>query len=85
MTTDEATSHSAKPQSAGQAAGYSHLTNPAKYAGQVIGYSHSTWLSKDDSQVAGYPASGESEARGRSQTNESLRELHTRRWLLFSC
>ena len=37
-TTDEITSHSAKPQNAGQAAGYSHSTRP----------------SKDDSQVAGY-------------------------------
>ena len=38
VTTDGATSHSAKPQSAGQAAGYSH----------------STKLPQDDSQVAGY-------------------------------
>jgi hypothetical protein len=30
------------PKNGGQAAGYSHLTNPAKDAGQVIGYSHST-------------------------------------------
>jgi hypothetical protein len=47
-TADEATSHSAKPQSAGQAAGYSHSTDGTT--------SHSTWLSKDDSQVAGYKA-----------------------------
>ena len=37
-TTDEATSHSAKPQSAGQAAGYSHLTRPSKDDSKVIGY-----------------------------------------------
>jgi hypothetical protein len=36
--TDEATSHSAKPQSAGQAAGYSHSAWLSKYASQV-GYS----------------------------------------------
>src|SRR5450759_3500003 len=57
-TTDEATSHSAKPQSAGQAAGYSHSTDKTtshptkqpKDGCQVVGYK----LSKVDSQVTGY-------------------------------
>jgi hypothetical protein len=55
MTTDETTSHSAKPpKNGGQAAGYSHLTRLSKNDTQVIGYSHSTRLPKGGSQVAGY-------------------------------
>jgi hypothetical protein len=46
-TTDETTSHFAKPpKNVGQATGYSHLTDKTT--------SHSTRLSKDDKQVAGY-------------------------------
>src|SRR5450759_5048153 len=45
-TTDEATSHSAKPQSAGQAAGYSHSTDKTT--------SHPTKQPKDGCQVVGY-------------------------------
>jgi DNA polymerase-1 len=37
-TTDGTTSHSAKPQSTGQAAGYSHLTKLSNNDSQVIGY-----------------------------------------------
>ncbi len=37
-TTDKTTSHSAKPQSTEQAAGYSHSTRPSKNDDQVAGY-----------------------------------------------
>jgi hypothetical protein len=51
-TTDMTTSHSTKPQSAGQVAGYSHLTklqNPQ----QVIGYADEDVLRRFVKSIAG--------------------------------